>query len=142
MTNQSRVINLTLQRTALRKEYTVGRLLIDGQYHCDTLEPTRRDLAHGARKLRGRTAIPEGRYAVAVTWSPRFERWLPLVVGVPGFSGIRIHAGNTVADTQGCILVGQNLRKGMVLNSNTWLHRLMQVLDAREPGVPVFLTVE
>ena len=111
------MIQIELKRIAKRKDYTIGQLYVDGTYLCDTLEPTWRNLAQGARKLKGRTAIPEGRYPVVVTHSPRFDAWLPLLVGVPGFTGIRIHAGNTAADTEGCILVGQNLKRGQVLNS-------------------------
>ena len=58
---------------------------------------------------RTRTCIPFGTYALRVTWSPRYKRWMPQVLAVPGYSGIRIHAGNTPADTAGCILVGRRL---------------------------------
>ena len=135
-------MEMKLTRISKRKGYTIGRLEVDGQYLCDTLEPTWRDLHHGARKLRGQTAIPEGRYPVVVTLSPRFKRWLPLLWGLPQFEGVRIHAGNTAADTAGCILVGQNLKPGMVLNSAIYLHRLMQLLGRRQPGTPVYITIQ
>ena len=113
-----------------------------GGYFCDTLEPTWRDYRHGGRKIKGRSAIPEGRYPVVITWSPKMKQWLPLLVNVPMFSGIRIHAGNTAEDTQGCILVGQNLKKGMVLNSRTWLKRLKdKIVEAKERGEAVWITV-
>ena len=111
-------------------------------YICDTLEPTWRDYKHGARKLKGISAIPEGRYAVVITWSPRMKQWLPLLLGVPMFSGIRIHAGNTAADTAGCILVGENLKKGMVLNSRIWLKRLKEkIVEAKARGEGVWITI-
>jgi hypothetical protein len=92
-------------------------------------------------------AIPEGRYAVVITWSPKFEEWLPLLVGDQrfnnNFQGIRIHAGNCVGHTQGCILVGENLTQGMVYNSRRWLKRIKdRISEAKERGEAVWLTVE
>ena len=91
-------------------------------------------------------AIPEGRYAVVITYSQKFGEWLPLLLGGPDFNrlfqGIRIHAGNTVKDTQGCILVGDNLKPGCVFNSRIWLHRLKQkIVEAKDRGEPVWLTI-
>ncbi len=133
-----------LKRTARRPGYTIGHLYV-GENRikvCDTLEPQWRDYLHGERKVAGKSAIPEGRYPLVVTRSPRFERWLPLLVGVPGFEGVRIHSGNTPADTEGCILPGQNRKKGMVLGSRAALRRIMALLDARKPGEPAWIKVE
>ena len=77
-----------------------------------------------------------------VTLSPRFKRWLPLLVGVPHYSGIRIHSGNTAKDTEGCILVGKNTEVGKVTESRRTLYRLMQVIDHRDEGEPVFIEIE
>ena len=110
---------------------------------CDTLEPTWRDYKHGARKIKGCSAIPEGRYPVVITWSPKFQKWLPLLLHVPLFDGIRIHAGNTSCDTEGCILVGENRKVGMVLNSNTWVKRLKdKIVEAKERGEGVWITIQ
>ncbi len=138
-------MEMILTRIAKRKDYTIGRLEVDGKYFCDTLEPTWRDIRRGGsgRKIKGRTAIPEGRYPVVVTLSARFGRWLPLLVGVPMFTGIRIHAGNTASHTGGCILVGENRQKGMVLNSRQWEHRLVQAfVQARNRDEAVWITVK
>ena len=135
-------MELILKRIAKKKSYTIGRLYIETEYFCDTLEPTWRDYKHGARKIMGCSAIPEGRYAVVITWSAKLEAWLPLLLHVPNFEGIRIHAGNTAQDTAGCILVGQNREIGKVLNSRTWLKKLKaKIVEAKENGEPVHITV-
>ena len=101
-------------RTFKGSEYTIGKLYIDNQYFCDTLEDVvRKD----GEKVYGKTAIPSGMYRVKKTYSPRFKKVLPEILEVPNFSGVRIHAGNTAKDTEGCILLGLNKSKGAVLNS-------------------------
>ena len=148
-------MELIIERIAKRKTYTICRLYIRRRvddeylagtaddYFCDTLEPTWRDYANGAYKVKGRSAIPEGRYAVVISWSPRFGAWLPILLGVPKFEGIRIHAGNTSEDTEGCILVGKNREVGKVLDSRIWLHRLKQkIVEARSRGEPVWITIK
>lgn len=132
-------MELTLKRIAKRPDYTIGRLFVDGEYFCDTLEDTDRGLTQAMAteeikriKVAGQTAIPSGKYCVFLTPSPKFGRVLPLVYDVPGFSGIRIHAGNTERDTQGCILVGENKIVGRVINSRQTLDKLMEVLDGQD----------
>lgn len=77
---------------------------------CDTLEDVCRQAKGVAwapeMKVQNQTCIPFGLYEVVLTWSNRFQRILPLVLGVPSFEGIRIHPGNDDVDTDGCILVG------------------------------------
>ena len=138
-------LELRLTRIAKRKDYTIGRLTVDGSRFCDTLEPTWRDVGWGrpGRKVKGKTAIPEGRYPVVVTRSPRFGTWLPLLVGVPQFEGVRIHAGNRPQDTEGCILVGDNTRVGMVTDSRHTLQKLLALLtEARRHDKALWITVE
>ena len=152
-------MELILERIAKRKTYTIGHLYIrqhvmdeylpgtEDKYFCDTLEPTWRDYAHGAYKVKGRSAIPEGRYAVVISWSPKFKMWLPILLGGPEFNkqwqGIRIHMGNTAKDTQGCILVGRNQRVGEVLESRKWLYELKQkIVEAKNKGEAVWLTIK
>ena len=140
-------MELTLQRTDKRKRFTLGTLSIEGEPFCDTLEPAWRDIGPGGkgRKIPGRTAIPEGRYPLMVTRSPKFDnQWLPLLLHVPGFTGIRIHAGNTVEDTAGCILVGYRPPKQTerLYDSRLWLHRLLRRLAERPEGEGVWITVE
>ena len=138
-----------------------SQLLSKDTYLCDTLEPTWRNLlgiklkpaevdarysrksGKKARKVAGHTAIPEGSYPVVISYSPRFKRWLPLLVGVQNFEGIRIHAGNYPDDTQGCILVGENKFEGMVVNSRIWLHQLINAMEvARDRGESIWITIQ
>ena len=152
-------MELILERIAKRKTYTIGHLYILRQvmdeyrpgeakdYFCDTLEPTWRDYANGAYKVKGHSAIPEGRYAVVISYSPKFKKWLPILLGGPEFNrkwqGIRIHAGNTSEDTEGCILVGKNREVGKVLDSRIWVHRLKQkIVEAKAKGEAVWLTIK
>ena len=152
-------MELLLTRIAKKKTYTIGRLCIleevideystgtAEKYFCDTLEPTWRDYEHGAYKVKGRSAIPEGRYAVVISWSPKFEAWLPILLGGPEFNrkwqGIRIHAGNCSEDTEGCILVGKNREVGKVLDSRIWVHRLKQkIVEAKDKGEAVWITIK
>jgi hypothetical protein len=108
------VMIVKIVRTFKGAEYTIGKLYIDNQYFCDTLEDTvRKD----GEKVYGKTAIPSGMYRVKKTYSPRFKKVLPEILEVPGFSGVRIHAGNTAKDTEGCVLLGLNKTKGAVINS-------------------------
>ena len=149
------MMEFVLKRIAKRPNYTIGRLEVREQvddeflmgtkttYICDTLEPTWRDYKHGAYKMKGRSAIPEGRYPVVISYSPKFKQWLPILLGVPMFKGIRIHAGNTAKDTQGCILLGENRVKGKVLNSRFWVNRLKElIVEAKEKGEGVFLVIK
>jgi hypothetical protein len=125
---------LTLQRSPSVDGATFGRLHVDGRLLCDTLE----DAVHGGPKVQGSTAIPAGTYSLDLTYSPRFKRVLPLVHDVPGFAGVRIHAGNTIADTEGCILVGTRARDKLV-RSRLMVDALVQVLE--RAGGPVSLHV-
>ena len=123
-------MKLILTRHARRADYTIGRLEDEnGKKICDTLEPIWRNYDGGEMKIPRKSAIPEGSYRVVVTKSQRFRKYLPLLVGVPGFEGVRIHAGNTSRDTEGCILVGQNLQVGKVLWSRITLEKLMKLIE-------------
>lgn len=105
-------MRLKLERTWCGPTCTIGTLYADGKTECFTLEDRVREDGRpvNAWKVPGETAIPTGIYGVIITPSVRFKRDLPLLVDVPGFSGVRIHPGNTAEDTEGCILVG--LAKG------------------------------
>ena len=114
---------------------------------CDTLEPPRRNLLNGGKwdkrlKVKGMTAIPEGRYLMRFTYSPKFGKRLFQLMDVPLFDGIRIHSGNSVKDTQGCILVGNNTKVGRLENSRAVLFKLEMMLKGFQgPDDLVFITI-
>lgn len=115
-------MKMKLRRTFKGTEYTIGKLYLNDEYFCDTLEDVVRP---AGRKIAGKTAIPAGEYKVVLTESKRFKKLLPLLINVPNFTGVRIHSGNTHHDTEGCILVGENKVKGRVINSRATMNRLM-----------------
>ena len=129
-------MKLSVKRIACKPTYTIGRLYVDGEYFCDTLEDRVRNLRKEA-KVAGETAIPDGRYKVTITMSPRFGRLLPLLHDVPQFTGVRIHAGNTAKDTQGCILVGFNRVKGKVVDSRKTETELVQMMIERHENIDI-----
>lgn len=134
-------MELLLERLYLKADYTIGCLSVTGTRFCDTLEDRVRDLNVEA-KIPGETAIPAGRYGVVVAYSPRFRRELPRLQDVPGFEGILIHRGNTAADTSGCILVGENLEPGRLVNSTPYELRLTALLrEVQQRGERIFISV-
>jgi hypothetical protein len=131
-------VELVLQRDDATPERTIGHLFVDKQYACFTLEDCLRDRP----KVLNSTAIPAGRYRVVITRSQRFERMLPLLLDVPDFSGIRIHAGNTDKDTSGCILVGLSRAHDSILSSQMALAELQpQIAGAIAKGEGCWITI-
>ena len=127
-------MKLTLKRIALRPTYTIGKLYIDDVYFCDTIEDTVRDINkngkfdNGEKKVHSKTAIPYGNYEIKWTYSPRFKKYTPQLMNVPSFEGIRIHAGNTSADTEGCLILGENKQVGKVLNSRATINKFYPII--------------
>jgi len=99
------VTELLLQRDRLTAKDCTGQLYLmpERRWLCYILED---QVRLSEPKVYGKTAIPAGRYRISITRSPRFGRDMPLLHDVPGFSGIRIHAGNSAQDTEGCLLPG------------------------------------
>lgn len=137
-------MKLTDDRIFKSDDYTIGKLYIDNEYFCDTLEDPVRDLkSDGSGKVYGETAIPAGTYKVILNKSPRFKRVLPRLLGVPFFEGVLIHAGNSSKDSSGCILVGKNTKKGMVLESKKYEKLLVQTLqEALDRGEEITITIK
>ena len=126
-------MKLKLVRIVTWSNYTEGKLYIDGAYFCDTLEDTDRGLEQNMsefeinrRKVYGQTCIPSGEYKVILNMSPRFKKILPRILDVKGFEGILIHAGNTVQDSSGCILLGIKSTDGILKDSRKAVNALIE----------------
>lgn len=155
-------MELTLKRIALRSEYTIGKLYVDGEYVCDTIEDTVRDLdkdgkfANGEVKIPGKTAIPYGRYEVTMkvrspkysnftkySWAKKYDGYLPRLLNVPHFDGVLIHVGNSALDSEACVLVGENKVVGKVINSVNTFRRLMDeyLVPAKKRNEKIVITI-
>lgn len=111
-----------LERKWPKQDYIVGNLMIDSEFFCNTLE---RPWKNNANNI---SCIPPGIYEIKLTYSNKFKRDLPLVLGVPNRAGIRFHALNVVSESQGCIGIGENKKKGMILNSRAYENKLVGML--------------
>lgn len=138
-----------LKRIYLGETYTIGKFYVENVYICDTLEDKNRDINKNGKfdgsekKVYSETCIPYGTYEVVLTYSPKFKRLLPLLKDVPDFTGVRIHRGNTIKDTAGCILPGQNKIKGKVLYSGIEEEKIIKILKkCKENNEKFYLTVE
>ena len=155
-------MELRLARIALRSEYTIGKLYVDGEYVCDTIEDTVRDLdkdgkfANGEVKRPGKTAIPYGRYEITMkvkspkysnfskySWAKKYDGYLPRLLNVPHFDGVLIHVGNSALDSEACVLVGENKVVGKVINSVNTFRRLMDdyLVPAKKKNEKIVITI-
>lgn len=127
-------MRLKLERVIKTPKNTLGKLYVDYQngqgfqYFCDTLEDVERDV-----KIYGETAIPKGTYRCINTYSQKFGAIMPILQNVKGFEGVRIHSGNTEADTFGCILVG-TISGTKLINSTIAYNKLWSVLKMQKNG--------
>lgn len=143
-------MEILVKRIAKKDTYTIGKMYIDGKYICDTLEDKDRGLTSSMaeqtiklKKIYGETAIPTGTYTVTYTYSNKFKKMMPLINNVKGYSGVRIHSGNTAKDTYGCILLGINKEVGKVLNSRATCLKVYPLIQkACANGEKVTLTIK
>lgn len=122
-------MNLELKRITFSPTFTIGTIKV-GETTFWTLE----DVVRTGPKVYGQTAIPKGRYSVIWNMSNRFKKIMPLLLDVPNFAGVRIHAGNTSADTEGCLLLGLSADrvKGIVYQSRKAI-QLFEKLTEKKP---------
>jgi hypothetical protein len=131
-------MQLRLVRSQRDPDVTIGELYVDGEFECFILEDAVRPV-----KIPGQTAIPKGRYRVEVTHSPRFGRPLPLLLAVPGYSGVRIHPGNFASDTEGCLLPGaERLEKSVGRSRVAFENLYIKITKAIDDGQEVWITIE
>ena len=136
-------MNLELKRDdEFGQSHNWGVLFVDGTMLGQTLEDPDRQLEEGGTKIASNTAIPRGRYRLSITFSNRFQKLMPYVHDVPGFEGIRIHGGNTEANTDGCPLLGQRRTADGIADCAGVNQRLMHLLEAAEDlGEEVWMEV-
>jgi hypothetical protein len=130
------MMQLQLVRKIFTDQSTIGELSVNGVFECFTLEDKVRPV-----KIKGETAIPAGTYEVAVTFSNKFQKLLPLLMDVPNFDGIRIHTGNTAKDTLGCILVGQGTGVDSISSSRLAFAPLFEKLQGVIRTEKVFIEI-
>jgi hypothetical protein len=144
------VMELHLIRDIRTTQSTTGILNVNGVQECFILEDEDRGLKSSMplseikkRKLQGLTCIPTGRYKVVYSFSPHFNKWLPEVLNVPGYVGIRIHSGNKPEDTEGCLLPGVTRTKDWVSSSTPAFNKLLaKMQEAWKAEEEVWITIE
>lgn len=119
-------MKLLLTRQVFTDDYTLGELLVSGEHFGYTAEDVVR---HDGEKVDGKTAIPKGTYKVIMNMSNRFKVVMPLLIDVPNFEGVRIHSGNTSADTEGCLIVGNTRTANGVSDSRTACAKLYDLME-------------
>jgi hypothetical protein len=129
-------MQLTLNRKIFTDDSTIGELFIDGVFFCYTLEDKVRPV-----KIKNITAIPNGTYDVIINFSNRFQKYMPLLLNVSNYEGIRIHSGNKSADTEGCILVGGTKTDNFIGNSRVTFSKLLTKLKAVEKKEKIKITI-
>lgn len=144
-----KVMEIKSYRDIKSKNSTISKVFIDADFQCYFLEDVDRGLKDSmtsleimARKIFGKTAIPTGRYRVIISYSEKFKQYLPEIVGVKGYSGIRIHSGNTAIDTLGCPLAGSSYEKDKVLLSRIAFRKLFDKMKAVEKTEEIWITIK
>jgi len=136
--------SLPLVLTAMRRWYTNKSTISDLLVGMDSISHTLEDPVREGKKVPGETAIPAGRYEFILSYSNRFKCYLPLLLNVPGFEGIRIHSGNRPENTEGCLLVGKVRpldQPDLILESRTALKELMAILEPASKKGKMFIEI-
>ena len=142
-------MELELKRSVKTNKSTIGELTVNGVFECFILEDKDRGLRKDmpiseliVMKIKTRTAIPTGRYEIVVSFSDKFQKMLPLLLDVPAFAGIRIHPGNTDANTEGCLLPGKTKSPDMIGSSRVAFTALFDKIKAALQREKIFITIK
>lgn len=153
-------MNILIDRKWKKKDYTIGIMYVNGERFCETLEDTDRGLSDTMtesqikyKKKYGETAIPTGLYKIRMSFSPKFssKAWgkkyngmVPEILNVKGFTGVRLHPGNSAGDTLGCILPGKNSVVGKVMQSTEYYYKLLDkhILPAIKRNETIYLSIK
>lgn len=133
-------MEIKVTRKIYSADTTIGRMSADGKDLCWVLEDVVRP--KGAAKVDGKTAIPAGRYQVTVNMSNRFQRLMCLLIDVPNFAGVRIHGGNTSADTEGCLIVAANKISDTRVQGSCEKQITAMCQQAIARGEKIYITIE
>ena len=137
------IMEIKLIRQIFTESSTIGSLYINNVFICFSLEDSDRRLENKTikSKLYGISAVPRGTYELILNYSNKFKRPLPLLLNVPYFKGIRIHSGNTPADTFGCILCGSQFAKDKLLKSKLAFNKLFSIISKAHNKEKIFITI-
>jgi hypothetical protein len=130
-------MDLCVKRLEFSDDSTIGELSVDGRFECYTLEDKVRPV-----KIKGKTAIPAGKYEVVINFSQRFQKPLPLLLNVPNFEGVRIHPGTIPANTDGFILVGDTKGVDCIGQSRVAFARLFEKMKTAAETQKIFIEIE
>lgn len=141
-----------------KEKYTIGRLYINGEFICNTIEDTDRGLTQSmseeeikSKKIYGKTAIPSGRYKILMNVvSPKFSQKefymnvckgkVPRLEGIKGFSGVLIHSATTADNVEGCIGVGFNTEIGRLTSIKEAFEKVYSKLSSSKEDI--WITIE
>lgn len=142
-------LQILVKRHTFLKDTTIGDVYVNGEYLCKMLEDTDRDLNQQMTptviqqlKIWGNTCIPYGTYQVVVSYSNKFKKLLPELINVPGYTGVRLHPGNTHVDTHGCPLPITSFQNEVGLESSKAFNKLFTKIKSAQKKQKVFLTIE
>lgn len=126
---------LFVNRFSFKETETISRVYLvedDGSVSFEGFAVEDKVRAPGV-KVQDETAIPAGSYKMRISKSPRLGRLLPEILDVPGFSGIRIHKGNTAADSSGCLIIGSRLGPKLPVELSALAEKkLLAAINGRE----------